>query len=233
MQVLILIPTYNEKDNIEKITAAVLEHLPSANILVIDDNSPDGTGDIADRLAQGNEKIKVLHRSGKLGLGTAYTEGFKKALAEEYDVAITFDADFSHPADALPQVVKLLEDYDFVVASRYIKGGRPVGWPLRRYLLSRGANYYAAFMGRMGIKDCTGGFNAIRRKVLESYPLDNMKSRGYVFHHEIKYRAHRAGFRLTEFPIEFTDRREGQSKMSWRIVLEAFFRVLKLRFQKI
>lgn len=234
MKPLLVLPTYNEIENLEDIAAAILREVPeNLDLLVVDDNSPDGTGKRADELAADQPRLRVLHRPGKGGLGPAYIAGFRWALEQGYDAIITFDADFSHPVDKLPYMIEKLAEADVVVGSRYARGGKLEGWPLHRWILSRSANLYASTVSGMPLHDCTGGFNALRRSVLEAIELEKITTRGYAFMHELKYRSFRHGFRFHEFPITFRDRRLGVSKMSGGIIFEAFFKVLSLRFESI
>lgn len=230
---LIIIPTYNEKDNIEKIIAKVFSVDANVDILIVDDNSPDGTGRIADELKSKDVRVHTMHREGKLGLGTAYIAGFKYALEREYQFIMEMDADFSHNPAEIPNFKAALEDADVVIGSRYIDGVNVVNWPLSRLILSYGANLYTRLITGMPIKDATAGFKAFRRDVLETINLDNVKSNGYSFQIEMNYRAYAKKFRIKEIPIIFSDRTHGQSKMSTKIVREAILMVWKLKFRKI
>ncbi len=227
---LVCIPTYNEADNIEPITEAVLRAEPRVDILVVDDNSPDGTGRIADALAAKEPRIRVLHREKKEGLGRAYLAAFRWALAEGYTYIIEMDADFSHDPRYLPGMLDAAEeDTDLVLGSRYVTGGGTVNWGLGRRLISRGGSLYARTILGVDVQDLTGGFKCFRRRVLESIDLDAVRSTGYAFQIELTYRTLKKGFIVREFPIVFEDRRVGQSKMSRRIFLEALTMVWKLR----
>jgi dolichol-phosphate mannosyltransferase len=227
---LVCIPTYNEADNIEPITEAVLRADPRVDILVVDDNSPDGTGRIADALAAKEPRIRVLHREKKEGLGRAYLAAFRWALAEGYTYIVEMDADFSHDPRYLPGMLDAAEDdTDLVLGSRYVIGGGTVNWGLGRRIISRGGSLYARTILGVDVQDLTGGFKCFRRKVLESIDLDAVKSTGYAFQIELTYRTLKKGFIVREFPIVFEDRRVGQSKMSRRIFLEALTMVWKLR----
>ncbi len=230
---LIILPTYNESDNVERIVPVILAQSPEIDVLVIDDNSPDGTGDIVERMAQANPRIRLMRRPGKLGLGTAYIAGFKYTLEHGYDYCFEMDADFSHPPDKIPVMIKLLEDYDLVIGSRYSDGVSVVNWPMKRLLLSFGACTYARVVTGCPVRDLTAGFKAYRRTTLEKINLDRIKEDGYGFQIEIDFAIWRAGLRIKETPIVFTERRAGASKMSKRIIRRAFFLVLKLRLARI
>lgn len=230
---LIIFPTYNEKENIEAIATAVLAVDESINVLIVDDNSPDGTGQIADRLAAGNEKVSVLHRSEKAGLGTAYIHGFKWALERKYDYIFEMDADFSHSPEYITDFLEAIKDNDLVLGSRYICGVNVVNWPMSRLLLSYFANVYTRLVTGLPVRDATGGFKCFRREVLESIDLDKVKSNGYTFQIEMTMRAKVRGFRIREIPIVFTDRQHGASKMSKKIVREAIWMVWLLRLMAI
>ncbi|MDE2793193.1 MAG: polyprenol monophosphomannose synthase [Gemmatimonadota bacterium] len=229
-RVLVIVPTYNECDNLPRVVPLVLAQGDAFHILVVDDNSPDGTGDVADAMASRNERVNVLHRPGKQGLGAAYVAGFGWGLEHGFDVLIEMDADLSHPADRLPALVAALEDVDVTVGSRYVGGNiTVVNWPLRRLMISLFGSWYARMITRLPVNDATGGFNAFRRRVLETVGLEKIQSNGYSFQIELKLRAWRAGFTLREVPIVFTERDSGESKMSGRIIREAVWRVWKLR----
>ncbi len=233
MTALICMPTYNEAENIRRILPAVFEQVPEVHVLVIDDQSPDGTGEIADAMAREDERIHVLHRAEKQGLGPAYIAGFRWALAREtYDVILEMDADFSHQPTYLPQMLAEIDRWDVVVGSRYIAGGGTEDWGLVRRLISRGGGLYARTILSIDIQDLTAGFVAWRREVLETIDLEGVEASGYVFQIEMKYRAFRRGFRLLEVPIVFPDRTVGTSKMTPDIALEALWRVWKIRFKK-
>ncbi len=227
-QLTVVIPTYNEAENLPALAAALWAlPIPDLKILVIDDASPDGTGEIADDLSHSKpERISVIHRTGKLGLGTAYITGFKHALQSGAEAIGQMDADFSHSPAYIPTFMDLLEGYDAVLGSRYVEGGRlDEDWGVGRLLLSWFGNYYARTILRMKIQDTTGGFRIWRRETLLGMPLDRIRSNGYVFQVEMAYVAQRLGYRLIESPIYFEDRQIGQSKMSFRIQVEAAFRV--------
>jgi dolichol-phosphate mannosyltransferase len=228
---LVVVPTYNEKENIRRLITTVLEEDPRLEMLIVDDGSPDGTGDIVDEIAAREPRVHCLHREKKLGLGTAYRAGFKWALERDYAYIFEMDADFSHDPNHLPQFLDAIIDADLVLGSRY-RGGKVtvVNWPMTRLLLSYGANIYARIVTGMQLDDSTGGFKCFRRKVLEAIDLDDVRSNGYAFQIEMSFRATRKGFRITEIPIVFVDRTEGTSKMSGHIVREAVFMVWRLRW---
>ena len=229
MNVAVCLPTYNERDNLEPLVGRVLEVLPEARLYVIDDASPDGTGQVADRLAAADVRIAVLHRPGKAGLGPAYVAGFRRALADGAEIVFEMDADFSHDPAAIPFLIDALADADVVIGSRYVAGGRIETWgPVRRGVSRAGATYARVVLG-VPVRDLTAGFKCFRREVLETVDLDAVSSVGYAFQIELTYRALRAGFRVVEVPIVFTDRVQGGSKMSRRIVLEAIVKVPALR----
>ena len=229
----VLLPTYNEADNLERLVVALRERLPAdGRVLVVDDNSPDGTGGIADRLAAEHDDVAVLHRERKEGLGPAYLAGFREALAGGADLIVEMDADFSHDPAYLPQLLRAADDADLVIGSRYVPGGGITDWGKLRRFLSRGGSAYARTALGLEIRDLTGGFKVIRRGVLETIDLDAISSLGYAFQVEVTYRAIKAGFRVVEVPIVFRDRREGNSKMSRAIVAEAMWRVPAMRMRR-
>ena len=227
---LIIIPTYNERENVRAIARAVLEGIPKANVLFVDDNSPDGTGDIADDLAAADERIHVLHRERKDGLGRAYLAGFKWALERDYEYIFEMDADFSHDPKAILQFLDAAKNADLVLGSRYVGGIRIMNWPLSRLMLSRGAGLYVKIILGMPFTDPTGGFKCFTRRVLEAIDLDHINSNGYSFQIEMTHRAWIQGFKIVETPIVFEERRSGESKMSKRIVFEALGEVWRLFF---
>jgi dolichol-phosphate mannosyltransferase len=229
----VILPTYNEAENLERIVGAVIEQLPSSGrVLVVDDNSPDGTGEIAERLAGSSESISVLHRRRKEGLGPAYLAGFHVALDAGAQRIIEMDADFSHDPAYLPRLIGAADQADLVIGSRYVPGGGVTDWgPMRRFI-SRGGSTYARLALGLPIRDLTGGFKCFRREVLEAINLDTIEARGYAFQVETTYRAIRAGFRVVEIPIVFRDRTDGTSKMSRSIVAEAMWRVPAMRFRR-
>lgn len=233
MNALVVIPTYNEKDNVVRLASAVLAQHEDFQILFVDDNSPDGTGKIIDDLVSGNDRIHVLHRAGKLGLGSAYREGFKAALSMGADYIIEMDADFSHDPAVLPEFLIAIKDSDLVIGSRYLNGVSVVNWPIRRLILSYFASAYTRWVTGLQLRDCTSGFKCFRRSSLESVDMDNVKSDGYSFQIEMNYRCMERGLRITEIPIIFIDRHAGSSKMSRRIVREAVIMVWKLRLQSL
>ena len=225
---LVIIPTYDERDNVQPIARAVLERLPEAEVLFVDDNSPDGTGAMLDGMARGNPRIHVLHREGKQGLGRAYIAGFKWALARDFAYVFEMDADFSHDPAELPNFIAAAQEADLVLGSRYIGGIRVMNWPMGRLLISTGAGRFVRFVTGLPIHDPTGGFKCFRREVLEAIELDKITSNGYSFQIEMTHTAWMRGFRIREIPITFEDRRAGYSKMSSAIAKEAFFMVLRL-----
>ncbi len=227
---LIIIPTYNESENLPRLLSAIFEVTPAVHVLVVDDNSPDGTGQLADGLAATDPRVHVIHRAGKLGLGTAYIAGFRWALARDYALVFEMDADFSHQPRYLPDFLKAAEDADLVLGCRYMPGGGTEDWTMSRKLISRGGNLYARLATGLPFRDLTGGFKCFRREVLAALDLDAVRSKGYAFQIELTYRTRKLGFRVVEVPIIFPDRKFGSSKMSGRIVREAMVNVLKLRF---
>jgi dolichol-phosphate mannosyltransferase len=232
MKTLIIIPTYNEIENLPPLLEATFSFAPDTDILIVDDNSPDGTGKLADQLHEEDPRIHVLHRAGKLGLGTAYIAGFKYAVAHGYDAAFEMDADFSHDPRYLPAFRKAIENADLVIGSRYIKDGGTPNWSPVRRMISGCGNIFARFMLGIPVHDCTAGFRCYRREVLETIDLDTIQSQGYAFQVELAYRVMSQGFKIVEIPIIFMDRRVGKSKMSRRIIVEAFTYVLRTRFVK-
>jgi dolichol-phosphate mannosyltransferase len=227
---LIVTPTYNEKDNLPRFVDAVRSSLPEADIVVVDDASPDGTGDIADAIAAKDPQVSVLHRPGKLGLGTAYIQAFKAGLAKGYDRFFEMDADLSHDVKYLPSFVAALDDgADVVIGSRNIPGGGVEGWGLGRHFISKGGSLYSRTILGLGIKDLTSGYKAFTRRALDAIDIDSVHSNGYSFQIELTYRALRKGMRVKEVPIVFVDRTAGASKMSRRIFIEAVGVVWKLR----
>jgi dolichol-phosphate mannosyltransferase len=230
---LVVTPTYNEADNIEKFIGQVLAQHPSVEMLIVDDNSPDGTAAIVEKLMELNPRIHILKRPGKMGLGTAYVDGFRYAIAGGYDYIFEMDADFSHNPEEVPRFLAKARECDLVIGSRYTNGVRVVNWPIRRLILSYSANVYTRIITGMPLKDATGGFKCFRRRVLEAINLDRVHSNGYAFQIEMNFKAWCKGFKLCEHPIIFADRTSGQSKMSKKIVYEAVFMVWKLKFNKI
>jgi dolichol-phosphate mannosyltransferase len=225
----VVIPTYDERENLPAIVPAVLASSALVDVLVVDDNSPDGTGAIADDLAAREPRVRVLHRPRKQGLGRAYLAGFEVALRDGYGRVLEMDADFSHDPAALPTLLALSRDADLVLGSRYVPGGGTMHWGLARRLLSRGGNLYARAVLGAGIRDLTGGFKCFRREVLERIDIGSVTTTGYAFQIELTWRALRAGFRVVEVPIVFADRRVGRSKMTRAIVLEALWKVWAIR----
>jgi len=226
----IVIPTYNERDGLAAIVTAVRAAVPAATVVVVDDNSPDGTGRLADELAAADPQVRVMHRAGKEGLGRAYIDAFLTLLAEGWDRLVQMDADFSHAPADVPRLLQALDDgADVAVGSRYVAGGSTANWGLGRRLLSRGGSFYARYVLGVGIHDLTAGFKAWRREALARIPLRQIEAKGYGFQIEMTYRALRTGARIVEVPIRFVDRRVGQSKMSETIFVEAMTIVWRLR----
>ncbi|MBI4410740.1 MAG: polyprenol monophosphomannose synthase [Gemmatimonadetes bacterium] len=227
---LVIVPTYNERENLPRLVPEILSQDARLDILVIDDASADGTGELADRLAEAEPRLHVLHRRGKLGLGTAYLEGFRWGLTRGYGYLFEMDADFSHDPAHLPQFLEAIHDYDLVQGARYFHGRvTVVNWPMPRLLLSYYASAYVRFVTGLPLFDATTGYKCFRREVLESVALDRVESEGYAFQIEMSFRTWKGGFRIGEIPIVFVDRAEGESKMSKRIVWEAVWKVWKLR----
>ena len=234
MKSLVIIPTYNERDNIANIINATLAlNVDDLHILVVDDGSPDGTGDLVDAMTRLHSQVHLMPREGKLGLGTAYVAGFKYALEHGYDRILEMDADFSHNPNDIPKLLEGSEQYDVTIGSRYIKGVNVVNWPLSRLLLSMGASLYTRIITGLPVKDCTAGFVCYRRDVLEALNLEKIQSDGYSFQVEMKFKAWKKKFTIGEVPIIFEDRRFGESKMSKHIVHEAYWMVWKLKFQSL
>jgi len=229
----VILPTYNEAENLERIVAATLEHLPkSRHILIVDDNSPDGTGELADRLAASDEDVSVLHRQRKEGLGPAYLAGFRIALEAGAVRIVEMDADFSHDPAYLPLLIEATATADLAIGSRYVPGGGVTDWGAMRRFISRGGSAYARIALGLRVRDLTGGFKCFRRIVLETIDLETIEARGYAFQVETTYRAIKAGFSVVEVPIVFKDRADGTSKMSKAIVAEAMWRVPAMRFRR-
>lgn len=231
--VLVVTPTYNEADNILRLIPAVLAQDPAVEILVVDDGSPDGTGGLVRGLMQDNPRIHLLERAGKQGLGTAYVAGFTYALQHSFACVIQMDADFSHAPEEIPNFLSAIRDADLVLGSRYVNGIRILNWPIQRLLLSYFANVYARVVTGLPMLDGTGGFKCFRRDVLEAIDLTRIKSNGYAFQLEMTFKAWKKGFRITEIPIVFLDRRSGVSKMSRNIIREAALMVVSLRLQSV
>lgn len=233
MKTIVVIPTYNERDNIVRLAGEILKQHPSLHILFVDDNSPDGTGILADELAAADDRITVIHRPGKLGLGSAYRTGFRTALDNGADYVIEMDADFSHDPGVLPVFVETIAGCDLVIGSRYLNGVSVVNWPIRRLILSYFASVYTRFITGLRIMDCTSGFKCFRRTALEAIDLDKVKSDGYSFQIEMNYLCMEKGFKIVEVPIIFIDRHAGSSKMSRKIVREAILMVWKLKLSSV
>ncbi len=228
--VLVVIPTYNEADNVVRLIPAVKRQGPGIEILVVDDGSPDGTGAVVARMAERDSTIHLLQREGKQGLGTAYVAGFRYAIEHGYDLVFEMDADFSHDPEEITRFIDKTATADLVIGSRYLGGVRVLNWPIRRLMLSYFANVYTRIMTGLPLTDATGGFKCYRRAVLEAIDLSSIRSNGYAFQIEMSFKAWKKGFRLLEIPIVFLDRRTGSSKMSKHIISEAFFMLWKLRF---
>lgn len=232
-EILVIIPTYNEIENVGKMINTVLGLHDRIDILIVDDNSPDGTGKFVKTEYANEKRVNLIERSGKLGLGTAYIEGFKFALEKDYQFIIEMDCDFSHDPKDILRLLESAEKNDLVIGSRYIQGVNVVNWPLRRLILSMGASLYTRIITGMPIKDATSGFKCFKRKVIEAIKLDEIQSNGYSFQIEMHYRSWKNGFKIKEIPIVFTDRIDGVSKMGKHIVKEAIIVVWKLRFPKL
>jgi dolichol-phosphate mannosyltransferase len=233
MRCLIVLPTYNEQENLRAIVGSIQQHAPAADIVVVDDESEDGTGALADELSQEHPgKVFVIHRPTKDGLGRAYVAGFKFALERDYELVMQMDADFSHDPSYLPQFLDEIRDHDLVVGSRYLNGISVVNWDLKRLILSRAATGYVRFITRLALTDATSGFKCWRREVLEAIDLEKIFSSGYLFQVEMSYRAYKQKFRIGEIPIIFVERRLGRSKMDWGIIAEAILGVIRLRLRR-
>lgn len=230
---LIIIPTYNEIMNIERMIDTIFEKYPKVSLLIIEDGSPDGTADIVKKKMESNSNLHIIERTGKLGLGTAYITGFKWALENDYDFIFEMDCDFSHDPDSVKDLLAAAQDNDLVIGSRYIDGIRIINWPFRRLLLSYCASIYTRFMTGIPVQDTTGGFKCFTRKALKSLNLDKIISNGYIFQLELNYKVWAQGLSVKEVPIIFYERRDGQSKMGGGIIFEAFFNVINLRLRKI
>ena len=224
-RVLVVVPTYNEAENLAPVVARMRAAVPEVDLLVVDDGSPDGTGDIADRLAAADASVHVLHRTRKAGLGAAYIAGFRWALADGYDVIVEMDSDGSHAPEELPRLLTALREADLVIGSRWVPGGQIRNWPLYRQIISIGGSTYARVLLRFPVRDSTSGYRAFRRQVLEELKLDEVASQGYCFQIDLAWKTWRSGFRVREVPITFTEREVGRSKMSRAIVIEALWRV--------
>jgi dolichol-phosphate mannosyltransferase len=232
---IVVIPTYNELENIKKLIPILLNLNQDLEVLVVDDNSPDGTGNYVEQLSLENNRVHILKRKGKMGLGTAYIEGFKWVLQQNpaFDYIFQMDADFSHEPLKILEFIDALKDYDVVIGSRYLNGVSVVNWPIKRLMLSYFANWYARTLAGLKIRDCTGGFKGFRRIVLEHLPFEYITSDGYAFQIEVNYYVQKLGFKMTEIPIIFIDRHSGTSKLSRRIVYEAVYKVIFLLFDRL
>lgn len=229
-RILIVTPTYNERDNLATFLDGVFDELPEAHVLIVDDNSPDGTGALADQIARTDSRVRVLHRPGKMGLGSAYLDAFRRAIADGYDLVFEMDTDLSHDPRYLPDFLRAFDEgADVVIGSRNVPGGGVEGWGPGRHVLSKGGSLYSRMILGLSVRDLTSGYKGFRREVLESIGLDSVQSEGYSFQIELTYRALRKGFAVSEVPIVFVDRRAGQSKMSRRIFAEAVLMMPKLR----
>jgi len=224
-RVLVIIPTYNEADNIRVITGRLRAAVPAVDVLIADDNSPDGTGAIADELSAADGQVHVLHRPGKQGLGAAYLAGFAWANDRAYDAVVEMDADGSHRPEELPRLLDALAEADLVIGSRWVKGGHVINWPAHRHLLSRGANLYTRMALGMPVRDATAGYRAYRLTALEKLDVETVESQGYCFQVDLAWRAYRSGLRVVEVPILFAERERGASKMSSSVILESLWRV--------
>jgi len=234
MKTMVVVPAYNERANLEQLIPLVLGELAEIELLVVDDGSPDGTGEYADSVAAEDPRVHVLHRPGKMGLGSAYVHAFKHILSTtDVDLVVQMDADFSHDPDVIPDLVRTAANHDVVVGSRYITGANVVNWPLQRLFLSYFANVYTHIITGLPLRDSTGGFKCFHRKVLAEIDLDTIRSDGYSFQIEVNFRSWRKGFSIVEIPIVFVDRHSGTSKMSRRIVWEAMWLVWRLRLERI
>jgi dolichol-phosphate mannosyltransferase len=232
-RILVVIPTYNEAENIARLLPAVLSQAEQIEVLVVDDRSPDGTAMQVRDMMKADPRIHLLERERKMGLGSAYVAGFKYALSNGYDFVFEMDADFSHNPQEINHFLEKIADYDLVIGSRYTNGVRVLNWPIRRLMLSYSANVYTRIMTGLPLYDATGGYKCYRRAVLEAIDLDRIRSNGYAFQIEMSYKTWKKGFRIVEIPITFLDRRSGASKMSKHIVYEAIFMLWKLRFQSL
>jgi dolichol-phosphate mannosyltransferase len=233
MKTIVIIPTYNELDNLKRLLPQILNDYPGLSILIVDDNSPDGTAKYVEELSASDKRVNIIKRERKMGLGTAYVAGFKFMLSNGFDAAIQMDADFSHDPKELKNFLDKINTYDLVIGSRYTNGVRVVNWPIKRLLLSYFANLYTRIITGMPVKDATGGFKCFKKEVLEAIDLNNIHSNGYSFQIEMNYKAWKKKYRLCEIPITFVDRVHGTSKMSKKIVYEAVFMVWKLRFKSL
>jgi dolichol-phosphate mannosyltransferase len=233
MKILVIIPTYNELDNLPRLLPEVFSKNDDIHILIVDDNSPDGTAGFVEEEMQKNDSLHIIKRSSKQGLGTAYIAGFKYAIQNEYDFIFEMDADFSHDPNEIPKFLEEIKNADLILGSRYKNGVNVINWPMRRLLLSWFANLYTRLITGMPVHDATGGFKCFKRKVLEAINLDQVKSNGYAFQIEMNFKAWKKGFKIIEMPIIFVDRMKGQSKMSRKIVREAVTMVWKLRIKSL
>ncbi|MCA9093211.1 MAG: polyprenol monophosphomannose synthase [Planctomycetaceae bacterium] len=230
---LVSLCTYNEAENLPLLVPRILDTVPQAHVLVVDDNSPDGTGRIADEMAAKDPRVKVLHRTGKLGLGTATLAAFQFAADQGYEFVLNLDADFSHPPETIPELLKLASDADVVIGSRYVPGGKIEGWGLKRHFMSRGVNFYSRLLLRLPTRDCSGAFRCYRVSLLRKLDWSKIRGKGYAFQEEILYRCRRVGGRFKETPIQFVDRRYGSSKINMREAMIAMWVILRLGIENL
>ncbi len=233
MKILAISPTYNERDNVEELISQIHKAVPECHILIVDDNSPDKTHELIRDMMKSDERLHLIVREGKMGLGTAYCRGFKWAIEHQYDRIVQIDADLSHNPEEIPNMIEKIKDCDVVIGSRYVNGVNVVNWPLRRLMLSYFANIYARMITGLPVKDSTAGFKCFRREVLESIDLDNIRSEGYAFQIEMNFLSWIKGYRICEIPIVFVDRTVGKSKMSKKIIYEAIWMVPKLKLKRL
>lgn len=231
MKYLVVIPTYDESSNMSSLIKEILKQNNDLDVLIIDDNSPDGTGDLVEKIAKENSRVKIFHRKEKQGLGSAYVMGFKYAIESGYDLVFEMDADFSHNPEKLKEFIEKIKDYDLVIGSRYLNGISVVNWSLRRLALSLFANFYVRLILNLPVRDCTSGFKCFRKEVLEAINLDRIKSDGYSFQIEMNYKTYKKGFKIGEIPIIFIERQSGSSKMNKKIILEALSMPWRLRLE--
>jgi dolichol-phosphate mannosyltransferase len=232
MRSIVIVPTYNERANLQELVDKIRQYAPDLHVLIVDDNSPDGTGTLADELHQKHpDRISVLHREKKEGLGKAYVDGFRQVLKQDYECILQMDADLSHDPAHLPRFLEQIQNHDLVVGSRYLQGISVVNWDLKRLIMSKLATNYVRFVTRMPFTDTTSGFKCWRREALEAIDFETTFSSGYVFLVEMKYKAFRKGFRVTEVPIIFVERKSGNSKLDWGVIREAIWGVLRLRLK--
>jgi len=232
-RVLVMLCTYNERDNLEPLLTEIFRYVPFVDVLVVDDNSPDGTGRLADQLASKDERVHVLHREGKEGLGAATLAGFRYGLEKGYDWIVNLDADFSHPPRFLPELLARTKEADVVIGSRYVPGGRIEGWGPLRHFMSRGINTYARWLLGLPVKDCSGAYRCYKAQILKQIDFDGIRSKGYSFQEEILFRCRQVGCRFVEVPIVFEERRYGQSKINWREAVAALWIIFRLALERL